>query len=84
MDKTTQYRQLQPEDRMTMASMKQQGSSARAMARALGGAQALRCTAALVTPDRVIAVDPQVDDVDGFGWAHAGTAVTAVLATAGT
>ncbi len=36
MDQTTQYRQLQPEDRMTMASMKQQGSSARAMARALG------------------------------------------------
>jgi hypothetical protein len=25
MDQTTQYRQLQPEDRMTMASMKQQG-----------------------------------------------------------
>ena len=36
MDQTTQYRQLQPEDRMTMASMKQQGFSARAMARALG------------------------------------------------
>ena len=35
MDQTTQYRQLQPEDRMTMASMKQQGFSARAMARAL-------------------------------------------------
>jgi transposase, IS30 family len=35
MDKTTQYRQLQPEDRMTMASMHQQGFSARAMARAL-------------------------------------------------
>ena len=35
MDQTTQYRQLQPEDRMTMASMKQQGLSARAMARAL-------------------------------------------------
>ena len=28
MDQTTQYRQLQPEDRMTMASMKQQGFSA--------------------------------------------------------
>jgi IS30 family transposase len=36
MNQTTQYRQLQPEDRMTMASMKQQGLSARAMARALG------------------------------------------------
>lgn len=36
MDKTSQYRQLQPEDRMTMASMRQQGLSARAMARALG------------------------------------------------
>jgi IS30 family transposase len=36
MNQTTQYRQLQPEDRMTMASMRQQGSSARAMARALG------------------------------------------------
>ena len=35
MDKTTRYQQLQPEDRMTMASMKQQGFSARAMARAL-------------------------------------------------
>ena len=35
MDKTTQYRQLQPEDRMTIASMLQQGSSARAMTRAL-------------------------------------------------
>ena len=29
---TTQYRLLQPEGRMTMASMKQQGFSARAMA----------------------------------------------------
>ena len=29
-------RQLQPEERMTIASMKQQGFSARAMARALG------------------------------------------------
>ena len=36
MIQTTQYRQLQPEDRMTMASMKHQGFSARAMARALG------------------------------------------------
>jgi IS30 family transposase len=36
MEQTTQYRQLQPEDRMTLASMKQQGCSARAMARALG------------------------------------------------
>jgi IS30 family transposase len=35
MNKTTQYRQLQPEDRMTIASMQQQGLSARAMARAL-------------------------------------------------
>ena len=41
MEQTTQYRQLQPEDRMTMAmamamaSMKQQGLIARAMARAL-------------------------------------------------
>ena len=31
MTQTTHYRQLQPEDRMTMASMKQQGLSARAM-----------------------------------------------------
>jgi transposase, IS30 family len=36
MDKTTSYIQLQPEDRMTMASMRQQGLSARAMARVLG------------------------------------------------
>jgi len=35
MTQTTQYQQLQPEDRMTMASMLQQGLSARAMARAL-------------------------------------------------
>ena len=35
MTQTTQHRQLQAEDRMTMASMKQQGLSARAMARAL-------------------------------------------------
>ena len=35
MIQATQYRQLQPEDRMTMASMNQQGLSARAMARAL-------------------------------------------------
>ncbi len=35
MDQTTQYRHLQPEDRMTIASMRQQGLSARAMARAL-------------------------------------------------
>ena len=34
MIQTTQYRQLQPEDRMTMASTKQQGFSARAMAMA--------------------------------------------------
>jgi len=36
MDKTTQYRQLQLEDRMTMASVRQLRFSARAMARALG------------------------------------------------
>jgi IS30 family transposase len=36
MGQTTQYEHLQPEDRMTMASMRQQGFSARAMARALG------------------------------------------------
>ena len=35
MEQTTQYRQLQPEDRMTMTSMKQQGLTARAMVRAL-------------------------------------------------
>jgi IS30 family transposase len=35
MTKTAQYQQLQPEDRMTMASMLHQGLSARAMARAL-------------------------------------------------
>ena len=35
MEQTTQYRQLQPKDRMTMASIKQQGLSARAMVRAL-------------------------------------------------
>ena len=33
---TTSYQQLQPEDRMTIASMRQQGSSVRAMARMLG------------------------------------------------
>lgn len=36
MNQKTQYRQLQPEDRMTMASMRQQGRSVRAMARTLG------------------------------------------------
>jgi IS30 family transposase len=36
MDQTTQCRQLQPEALTTMANMKQQGSSARAAARALG------------------------------------------------
>jgi IS30 family transposase len=30
------YQQLQPEERMTIASMRQQGSSVRAMARTLG------------------------------------------------
>jgi hypothetical protein len=32
MSRTAQYQQLQPEDRMTMASVLQQGLSARAMA----------------------------------------------------
>ena len=36
MQEQTQYQQLQPEDRMTMASMRQQGASMRAMARMLG------------------------------------------------
>jgi transposase, IS30 family len=36
LEQKTQYRQLQPEDRMTMASMRQQSVSARAMAQALG------------------------------------------------
>ncbi len=36
MHEQTKYRQLQPEDRITMASMRQQGSSMRAMARVLG------------------------------------------------
>ena len=36
MENKTTYRQLQPEDRMTIASMKQQGCSMRAMALALG------------------------------------------------
>ena len=36
MNERTRYQQLQPEDRMTMASMCQQGSSMRAMARLLG------------------------------------------------
>ena len=36
MQKQTFYRQLQPEDRMTIASMKQEGSSVRAIARTLG------------------------------------------------
>ncbi|WP_436296358.1 IS30 family transposase [Variovorax sp. LjRoot175] len=36
MNERTRYQQLQPEDRMTMASMRQQGSSMRAMARMLG------------------------------------------------
>ena len=36
MNERTRYQQLQPEDRMTMASMHQQGSSMRAMARMLG------------------------------------------------
>jgi transposase, IS30 family len=35
MQKRTKYQQLQPEDRITIASMKQQGSSVRAMARTL-------------------------------------------------
>src|SRR5258708_1655351 len=36
MQKKTRYQQLQPEERMTIASMKQLGSSVRAMARTLG------------------------------------------------
>ena len=36
MQEQTKYQQLQPEDRMTIASMSQQGSSMRAMARMLG------------------------------------------------
>jgi len=36
MQEQTKYQQLQPEDRMTMASMRQQGSSMQAMARTLG------------------------------------------------
>jgi IS30 family transposase len=36
MNERTRYQQLQPEDRMTMASMHQQGASVRAMARVLG------------------------------------------------
>jgi IS30 family transposase len=36
MNERTRYQQLQPEDRMTMASMHQQGASMRAMARVLG------------------------------------------------
>ena len=36
MQERTKYQQLQPEDRMTIASMRQQGSSMRAMARMLG------------------------------------------------
>src|SRR5260221_10531837 len=36
MQKRTTYQQLQPEERMTIASMRQQGSSVRAMARTLG------------------------------------------------
>jgi IS30 family transposase len=35
-ERTTKYQQLQPEDRMTIASMSRQGSSMRAMARMLG------------------------------------------------
>ncbi|CQR42491.1 MULTISPECIES: IS30 family transposase [Thiomonas] len=38
MQRTTTYRQLQPEERMTMASLMQQGCSVRAMARTLGRA----------------------------------------------
>lgn len=36
MQPAARYEQLQPEDRMTIASMRQQGRSVRAMARALG------------------------------------------------
>ena len=36
MQDQTKYQQLQPEDRMTIASMTQQGSGVRAMARVLG------------------------------------------------
>ncbi|WP_455285941.1 IS30 family transposase [Cupriavidus necator] len=36
MQRRTSYQQLQPEERMTIASMRQQGSSVRAMARTLG------------------------------------------------
>jgi IS30 family transposase len=36
MEQITKYQQLQPEDRMTMASLRQQGGSMRAMARMLG------------------------------------------------
>ena len=36
MHPATRYEQLQPEDRMTIASMRQQGGGVRAMARTLG------------------------------------------------
>ena len=36
MQDQAKYQQLQPEDRMTIASMAQQGCGVRAMARALG------------------------------------------------
>ncbi|MEW5789795.1 MAG: helix-turn-helix domain-containing protein, partial [Pseudomonadota bacterium] len=35
MQKRTSYQQLQPDERMTIASLKQQGASVRAMARTL-------------------------------------------------
>ena len=38
MERTTTYRQLQAEERMTIASLMQQGCSVRAMARTLGRA----------------------------------------------
>ncbi|MGE8454456.1 MAG: helix-turn-helix domain-containing protein, partial [Pseudomonadales bacterium] len=38
MQSRTSYQQLQPEERMTIASMSQSGSSVRAMARTLGRA----------------------------------------------
>src|SRR6202047_3215373 len=43
MQKRRTYQQLQPEERMTIASMKQQGSSVRAMARTLTRALGINC-----------------------------------------
>ena len=74
MDKISQYRQLQPEDRMTMASMRQQGLSASTITRELARNTVAELpygshTAQVACVGRRLAARPAAKlDFDGVGW----------------